>query len=302
MSKRVLCVILLRLVVFLPCLGHAVVSWPHNIIIARGGAASESLDDDDDDPRKKLPLHGLQPDKFVSLAPLIVAAVCSDGIVMIATHTSYLQEPLLMRLPDNSQDNSSFLEMSINTTDTAINSTQQQNTSEAASNVTLPRDVPLDFRGPFRIQSIDSVGSTLLCAGWKTDGDWLTQTCRDLAESEIANFGPPTTGSGYGRYIANEASFWMAQCAVSDQVNVCRWLMMVTLGMHSRTHIPPMLYGLALFKYSFVLSAALPCWLLVETDTVQEDTCGLSMPLVPTVSELMLLDLAVPSSINDCGE
>ena len=142
-----------------------------------------------------LPLHGVKPDKFVASAPLIVAAVCNDGVAIIATHTASIKEPLLMDERDDHDANT-------------ISESEHR----------LPLDVPSNFRGPFRIQSVDGVGTTLACAGWRTDGEMLAAAFRSLASREQDRFGEPSNAFQYGRFLAEEASTWMAKCAVSESV------------------------------------------------------------------------------------
>lgn len=156
-----------------------------------------------------LKLHGLKPNHFVMAAPLVVAAVCKDGVAIVATHTASSKEPLLM--------DETFIENAVE--NFTAEDSFMSNSSESTQNAPLPLDLPLSFRGPFRIQTIDGFGTTLACAGWRTDGEMLASKCRSLAASELDRFGEPTNGFEYGRFLAEEASSWMAQCAVSD--NVC---------------------------------------------------------------------------------
>jgi len=139
----------------------------------------------------KLPLHGITPDKFVLAAPLMVAAVCRDGIVIAAAHTSLDDEPLLYH---------------------CFSEGQQQKIDH------LFQDLPTNYGGPFRIQPIDAYGTTLVCTGWRADCENLVSRCRGLATIEINRFGKPSSDHMYGRYLAIELSFYMAQCAVSERV------------------------------------------------------------------------------------
>lgn len=173
-----------------------------------GGGQSKS--------KNLLPLFGTKPDKFVASAPLIVAAVCKDGVALIATHTSSLTEPLLM---DESWDGK--VDEHGATESTAGMDDESPLSDTLTSLNKLPKDIPLSFRGPFRIQSIDGVGSTLVCAGWRTDGEQLAEKFRSLAMTESSQFGEPIYAHEYGRHLAQEASAWMAKCAVFE--NVRRW-------------------------------------------------------------------------------
>jgi hypothetical protein len=179
-------------------------SVPFDVTASSAGvsrAASRS-----EDP--SLPLLGLKPDPFVMAAPLVVAAVCKDGVAIVATHTASSKEPLLMdeTIVENSLEN-------VTAEDSATSN------SSDSTQAPLPLDLPLSFRGPFRIQTIDGFGTTLAFAGWRTDGEMLASRCRSLAASELDRFGEPTNGVEYGRFLAEEASSWMARCAVSENVS-----------------------------------------------------------------------------------
>jgi hypothetical protein len=142
------------------------------------------------------PLAGVAPNPFVSAAPLIVAAVCSDGVVLVAVHTNFANEPLLLDEAD------------------MVASDDNKN----QTNTTTLQDLPKGYRGPFRIYSVDGFGTGLVCAGWRADGQILAQYCRSLASEEVDVFGVPRPNADYGSYLASEASLWMAQCAVSERV------------------------------------------------------------------------------------
>jgi hypothetical protein len=164
-----------------------------------------------------LPLFGTKPDKFVASAPIIVAAVCKDGIVIVATHISSLTEPLLM---DESSDDKDDKQ---GTNDEATGTDDEDDSllSDTATSLNkLPKDIPLSFKGPFRIQSIDGFGSTLVCAGWRTDGEQLGEKFRSLAMMESSQFGEPFHAHEYGHHLVQEAAAWMAKCAVFENVRL----------------------------------------------------------------------------------
>lgn len=154
---------------------------------------------------------GMQPSPFVAAAPLIAAAVCRDGVVIVAAHASAQDEPLLYHTyKDNTETNENKDET---ITNGAITTTAS----------VLGTDLPRDFKGPFRIQAIDAYGTTLVCAGWRSDCDILTARCRALAASETSRMGQqqqPSSCAGnvYGHYLATELSLYMSHCAVSERV------------------------------------------------------------------------------------
>jgi hypothetical protein len=145
-------------------------------------------------------LIGVSPDRFVAAAPLVVGATCSDGIVLIAVHTMFADEPLLLDA-DNEKETSDEGDIGTNTTHQKCH------------------DLPREYRGPFRIYSVDSFGSSLACAGWRADGQTLAKYCRHVAREETALFGVPRQTSDYGNYLASEASSWMARSALSERVS-----------------------------------------------------------------------------------
>ena len=158
----------------------------------------------------RLGLPGALPDPFVAASPLIVAAVCSDGVAMVATHTVSSKENLLRdyRSDENRAND-------INDDDPEKERGDGKPTT-AASGL---KDIPRDHGGPYRIQKIDRCGTHLLSAGWRADCDLLTAKVRSIASRETSIFGPPKWGLPFGRHLAQETSLWMAQCAVSDAVS-----------------------------------------------------------------------------------
>jgi 20S proteasome alpha/beta subunit len=132
-------------------------------------------------------MRGVGPDRFVSAAPLIVGAACADGVVLVAVHTAFSEEPLLLDEEKSSSDDKF-------------------------------QDLPREYRGPFRIYSIDNFGTSLACVGWRADGQILAKYCRRLAKAEMALFGAPRQQqSQYGNYLASETSSWMARTALSQR-------------------------------------------------------------------------------------
>jgi Proteasome subunit len=119
-------------------------------------------------------LARLQPDPWVLASPLILSAVCSDGIALIAIHN------------DPSEESS------------------KGRTDEIENGI----------RDTLRIFPLDQYGSALLCAGWRTDAAWLASKCRSISRDEVQTFGSPPLP----HVLAQEASLWMAHCAVSDSV------------------------------------------------------------------------------------
>lgn len=152
-------------------------------------------------------ISGPPPDPFVSSAPLIVATECSDGIALLALHTSFAEEPLLL----DADEMSTKGESSENTTTVENDATQNSTTIEI-------QDVPRSYRGPFRIHLIDNFGTSMVCAGWRSHAQLIVDYCRDLAKEEFHVYGPPrmslTHCQEYGQYLAHQTSLWIAHTGV----------------------------------------------------------------------------------------
>jgi hypothetical protein len=177
--------------------------------------------------------HGLKPDKFVQASPLIVAAVCRDGVAVITAHTSDQDEPLLyysheVDCGEEDEDNIS---------------TTQSNKSTSQSSSELPfLDLPRDYAGPLRIHAIDAYGTTMLACGWRSDCDALVARARALAAAEVRRYGPPAAGSiSYAKYMTTEVSLHMVQCALSDRVSARRVVVVVVFAQRMEWEMCPRL-------------------------------------------------------------
>jgi len=93
-------------------------------------------------------VSGAKPDPWVSAAPLIVAAVCRDGVALLAVHPPG-------EASDEDCDGESWVDA---------------------------------YRGPTRIALVDGQGTALVCAGWRPDAEWLAKRCRTLAADEAETF------------------------------------------------------------------------------------------------------------------
>eukprot|EP00593_Proboscia_inermis_P002644 CAMPEP_0171297408 /NCGR_PEP_ID=MMETSP0816-20121228/6158_1 /TAXON_ID=420281 /ORGANISM="Proboscia inermis, Strain CCAP1064/1" /LENGTH=295 /DNA_ID=CAMNT_0011771663 /DNA_START=65 /DNA_END=952 /DNA_ORIENTATION=- len=139
-------------------------------------------------------------DKFVTASPLIIGACCSDGVILIAVHTSTASEPLLLSNSCN--------------TPGSLDGSQFQTVH--------PSD-----RGPFRIERITEGADTrevtcLLSAGWKSHCRSFSDKVRDLVRNDAALFGG---GRRNGRCdgmkksikaLAEDASHWLSSWCFSD--------------------------------------------------------------------------------------
>lgn len=167
-------------------------------------------------------LQGTEPDPFVHAAPLVVAAACADGVVVVAAHTPDAEEPLLYYRPkpgggegEDEEEEDPFLYFD---------------------------DLPSDYGGPFRIHVLDhrrrddaaSRTLVLVCTGWRADCETLASLGRALSIAETSRYGggSPSTGGAaattvasdseirqHGAFISKRLSSIMASTAISEGVS-----------------------------------------------------------------------------------
>ena len=156
-----------------------------------------------------LPAH-CRPNRFVAASPLAAAAVCRDGVVLAAVHTSPALEPLLL----------------VGAVGADVQ--KEEDPEQEVDDGTPDHHLPRDYRGPFRVAPVDGYGTTLLSAGWRSDCQTLAAKCRSLAAEEAANYMHDDLGSGsaaaavpnedYAAGIASDAALWLAKCAISGGI------------------------------------------------------------------------------------
>ncbi|GAX19272.1 hypothetical protein FisN_4Lh153 [Fistulifera solaris] len=151
-------------------------------IIVDPFATASSLANNNDTPGRA----GTELDPFVTAAPMVLGAVCKDGVALIAAHTSSAEEPLLYSVHPQSSDDW-FL------------------------------DLPENYAGPFRIRLVDRYGTVFVACGWRADGDYLWEKVKEVAAAEFLQHGPPSM-TYYRKYLASQLSLCMARCALSDQM------------------------------------------------------------------------------------
>ena len=163
-----------------------------------------------------------KPDKFVDASPLAVAAACRDGVAILALHTAPSHEPLLMQGKLGSINSDTNVDQCAEEGDIAPNDDNTAFEATADNSQSHPLDLPGSYRGPFRIDIIDGLGTALICAGWRTDCTSLAEKCRSVASEDAALFQGMYIGGSldidHGQQIADAATIWMAQCAFSDRV------------------------------------------------------------------------------------
>jgi hypothetical protein len=82
----------------------------------------------------------------------------------------------------------------------------------------LLQDLDADFAGPFRIQSLDRLGTTLLTVGWRPDADLLARAARRMVADERQVLGassllPP-------QVLAAQVAGVLAELALVGQVRL----------------------------------------------------------------------------------
>ena len=109
-----------------------------------------------------IPPAGINP--LVLSSPVVTAAVCRDGIVLCAIHS-----PGMALLTHEEEDGDDDKDATDDKEETAA---------------TVLKDLPVDFSGPFRIQSLDLQGTTLLTAGWRADASYFTTKAQGIVSDE----------------------------------------------------------------------------------------------------------------------
>lgn len=181
--------------------------YPHNAIVVYGSSTATAVS------KFEASLLGRNADPLVNAAPLMIGTTCQDGCVLVAVHTMFSQEPLLLDMAN-----------------------EEENANDEGF-----QDLPKEYRGPFRVFSVDSFGTSVACVGWRADGQALVDYCKHLAKEELALYGKQSRSqvdAQYGNYLATEASMWLARSAVSGKVNHdVGWLRGVKPSVHSTLHV-----------------------------------------------------------------
>jgi len=123
--------------------------------------------------------EGINP--LVILSPVVTAAVCRDGIVLLAIHGPDVRDE-----DDDQHDDAT---------------------------ATL-KNLPVDCSGPFRIQSLDLQGNALLTAGWRADASYFTMKAQEIVKNERE-----TVGSAIpARVLASQFSLLLATSAIGGNM------------------------------------------------------------------------------------
>lgn len=106
----------------------------------------------------------IKPNKYVQSSPPCLAAVCRNGIALLALHSTNIQEERHIMKRDYDD-------------------------SEVEEDILMFPDLPLASRCPLRIERLDGRGSALLTCGWRADGMILADIGRDLCREEVMRYG-----------------------------------------------------------------------------------------------------------------
>lgn len=133
------------------------------------------------------------PNKYVQSSPPCVAAVCKNGVALLALHSN-IDPQILPRAQSSNDDNENDKEKRAVNKDDSI----------------LFPDLMLSSRNPLRIERLDDRGSALLTCGWRADGMMLADAGRDLCRDELMRYGrrelninssDTSSDDGYGRWL-----------------------------------------------------------------------------------------------------
>ena len=180
-------------------------------------------------------LSGINPDPFVLASPLIVGVVCRDGVLLIAFHSIFSSEDggrnesILLRKSYNNNGRKDEGDAVITSNNPAVQSSQHpycdsdsgesSKIQSSSSSIFLQqKDLPRSYRGPFRIYNLDSSGTTaMVCAGWRTDCQYLAKCIRSIDKTERLVFGDgrDTSLSISNSGIKNDRSSLAAAAAVT---------------------------------------------------------------------------------------
>jgi hypothetical protein len=182
---------------------------------------------------KTVPKSYFERDPFVEAAPLIIAAVCQNGVALIALHHP-TPDPLIF-LDDeddrhNEDDGNYFYQ---NNTETSNTTARHQNGF---------RDLPHWYAGPFRIHNLNHPSEEpiiLMGSGWRADTEQWIDHGKNLVRREAALSYIPTIDRKYQlmfsasflpRYLTKELTDFLALKTVSEGIRPysCAGLLVTT--------------------------------------------------------------------------
>ena len=201
-----------KFLLVVPSISHVAASVSRSAFKRSSTPSSTSSND----KKKKKLLNA--PNRFVSAAPLVIAAVCEDGISLIAFHMTTADNSLLFEQEEEEEMK------------------QSNNNIGEEEEPHKIRDLSHQHLGALRIMPLDEEGTALVCVGWRTDCNIFTSQCRSIAARERDQYGTRilqdeeesidtrrNRSFSYGHFLANEAFKWMAQCHYSENVRIASY-------------------------------------------------------------------------------
>lgn len=190
-------------------------------------------------------------DRWVMASPLSCAAVCKDGIAIVATHesaaSSYSDEPLLLPITTTTTT-------ATDSSDSTIN--KEEDKAKGDEKMMRFKSLPKTYKGPLRIEQIlDTTTSSyyILSAGWRTDCMTMKEYCRTKLHQERKKFGILSLGKeqttetstttkpqsmmindNESEILGESASFYMAQCEFSESVRSLSCVSLILSHHYSR--------------------------------------------------------------------
>ena len=151
--------------------------------------------------------EGMNP--LVVSSPVVAAAVCRDGIVLLACHHKILASP--------QQQQQQPSEVNDDSRDDDVDDSSSQN---------LFRDLPVEFGGPFRIQSLDLQGTALMTAGWRPHAHYFIAKAQELYKDENETVGSDVSIA----LLASQLSLLLATTAVGSDVSHILFILLVAIA------------------------------------------------------------------------
>lgn len=189
---------------------HAVLSRPVLLSPLRGGSTTTSSSTSAEE-------GGLNP--LVTASPVVAAAVCRDGIVLLALHPSRGTAPISRREAEMTSDKDEDIDDEEKEHDEEL----QDSTSPKSNNNLrgVLHDLPVDCAGPFRLQALGHGGeggstTTLLTAGWRADAQYFTSLVQDTIRRQGTM---RETILDEGRVLAARCSLILASIALDGEVS-----------------------------------------------------------------------------------
>ena len=186
-------------------------------------------------------VSSILPNKYVQSSPPCVAAVCKNGVALLALHSN-IDPQLLPRVQNDNDNNNSNNNSDDNRNDSTDNNMGERE-QEKEDDVLFP-DLTLASRNPLRIERLDDKGSALLTCGWRTDGMSLADVGRDLCRDELVRYGrcesninkndsDSNSNDGYGKWLGWGLVKHLVKYEARDSVRILCFSFMILFHIQS---------------------------------------------------------------------